>query len=87
MLTYRVEIVVGDVVTGENLYGRERDLEILWDRIQNILLSSPRRFGKTSLVRKMQRNPKREFEVIYVDVESAKPDDFVFKLARCRSGS
>ena len=79
-----MEIVVGDVVTGENLYGRERDLEVLWDRIRNnsILLSSPRRFGKTSLVREMQRNPKRGFEVIYVDVESAQsPDDFVLKLA------
>ena len=79
-----MEIVVGDVVTGENLYGRERDLEVLWDRIRNnsILLSSPRRFGKTSLVREMQRNPKSGFEVIYVDVESAKNlDDFVLKLA------
>lgn len=79
-----MDIIVGDVVTGENLYGRERDLKVLWDRIRNnsILLSSPRRFGKTSLVREMQRHPKNEFEVIYMDVESINnPEDFVLKLA------
>lgn len=79
-----MDVVVGDVVTGENLYGRERELATLWNRIQNnsILLSSPRRFGKTSLVREMQRDPKHGFSVIYMDVESTNnPDDFVLKLA------
>jgi len=79
-----VEIVVGDVVTGENLHGRERDLKILWDRIMSnsVLLSSPRRFGKTSLVREMQRNPRHGLQVVYMDVEGVgSADEFVLKLA------
>lgn len=79
-----MEIVVGDVVTGENLHGRDHDLDVLWDRIRSnsILLSSPRRFGKTSLVRHMQRCPHHQYEVVYMDVEGVEnPEDFVFKLA------
>ena len=79
-----MEIVVGDVVTGENLHGRERDLNVLWDRIRrnSILLSSPRRFGKTSLVREMQHNPRHGLQVVYMDVEGVgSADEFVLKLA------
>ena len=75
--------VVGDAVTGEKLYGRERDLDVLWDRIRSnsILLSSPRRFGKTSLLREMQRNPRYGMKVVYMDVESVgSADEFVLKL-------
>ena len=79
-----MEIVVGDVVTGENLHGRERDLDVLWDRIRSnsVLLSSPRRFGKTSLVREMQRNPRNGMKMVYMDMEGAgSADEFVLKLA------
>ena len=79
-----MDIVVGDVVTGENLHGRERELDVLWDRIRSnsILLSSPRRFGKTSLVREMQRSPRHGIEILYMDVESVgSADEFVLKLA------
>ena len=79
-----MEIVVGSPVTGENLYGREGELERLWSRIPNnsILLSSPRRFGKTSLVREMQRAPRDGFEVVYVDVEGIKsPQELIAYLA------
>ena len=79
-----MDIVIGDAVTGKNMYGREQNLKVLWERIGNnsILLSSPRRFGKTSLVREMQRKPKYGFQVIYVDVEGVKnTDEFVLKMA------
>ena len=79
-----MEIVVGDVVTGENLHGRERDLDVLWDRIRSnsVLLSSPRRFGKTSLVREMQRNPRNGMKMVYMDMEGVgSADEFVLKLA------
>ena len=71
-------------MTGKNLHGRERDLDVLWDRIgsNSVLLSSPRRFGKTSLVREMQRSPRNGMKVVYMDVEGAgSADEFVLKLA------
>lgn len=69
-----MDIVVGSPATGENFYGREREMDVLWSRIRNnsILLSSPRRFGKTSLVKQMQRAPRDGFEVVYVDAEGVK---------------
>lgn len=79
-----VEIVVGAPVTGENLHGREEELDELWSRIKinSILLSSPRRFGKTSLVKEMERAPRDGFEVVYLDVESVDSvQEFVSRLA------
>ena len=84
MFNYGVDIVLGPPVTGENLYGRDGELDTLWDRIRNnsILLLSPRRFGKTSLVREMERNPRDGFAVVYMDVEGAgSPGDLVEGLA------
>ena len=78
-----MEIVVGTPVTGEDLYGRELELDRLWDRIRNnsILLSSPRRFGKASLVKEMKRAPRGGFEVVYLDVEGIDSvEDFVTEL-------
>ena len=79
-----MEIVVGAPVTGENLHGREDELDELWSRIKinSILLSSPRRFGKTSLVKEMKRAPRDGFEVVYLDVESVNSvQEFVSRLA------
>ena len=79
-----MEIVVGAPVTGENLHGRERELDVLWPRTKNnsILLSSPRRFGKTSLVKEMERDPRDGFEIVYMEVEGVNSlDDFVVELA------
>lgn len=78
-----MEIVVGPPVTGENLYGRKRELDTLWSAIKNnnILLSSPRRFGKTSLVKEMERAPRDGFKVTYLDVEGiCSVQDFVSDL-------
>ena len=83
-----MEIVVGAPVTGENLHGREGELDELWSRIRNnsILLASPRRFGKTSLVKEMERAPRDGFEVVYLEVEGInRVQDFVSSLAEALS--
>ena len=78
-----MDMIVGDVVTGDNLFGRKEKIKELWDRIDanSILLSSPRRFGKTSLVHEMKLCPKDGWNVIYTDVEGIEtPEDFVLNL-------
>ena len=83
-----MDIVVGSPATGENFYGREHELEMLWSRIRNnsVLLASPRRFGKTSLVKQMQRAPRDGFEVVYVDAEGVKsPQRLIALIAEALS--
>ncbi|MBN2097818.1 MAG: AAA family ATPase [Candidatus Omnitrophica bacterium] len=64
--------VFGDVVKGEYFTNREDELKELTSDLssgQNILLFSPRRYGKTSLIMKILDNLKKEGIIpIYVDL-------------------
>lgn len=69
-----MKIIVGQNVRGDNFFDRENELREIWDSINNgshILLSAPRRVGKTSIMYKIQDKPQDDFIVLYVDVESA----------------
>jgi len=73
-------VIIGPPVSGKDLIGREHDMENLWDAAENgsVLLISPRRFGKTSMVTEMQKRPRAGYRVLYVDVEyMTRPEDFV----------
>ena len=71
-VNHRNPFVFGDVVTGENFADRGKEIKELLSDLrggQNILLFSPRRFGKTSLVKEvLARMDEREFLRIYVDL-------------------
>ena len=78
-----MDIVTGNIVKGEDLYGRERELELLWNTIEkdSLLLTSPRRYGKTSIVNYMKDKPQPGWSAIYIDMEgSAKPHEFIMEL-------
>ncbi len=76
--------IVGQVAMGDNFWDRAYELEDIWDAIENgshVLLSAPRRVGKTSIMRKMQHEPKEGYFLIYIDTESAdKENEFWHKL-------
>ena len=64
--------ITGQAVTGENLYGRSRELADLWEKLEqgeHVLMLAPRRVGKTSLMQELQRDPRERWAVIYVEVE------------------
>ena len=78
-----MDIVVGNIVTGEDLYGRKRELQLLWKTIEkdSLLLTSPRRYGKTSIVNDMKDNPRPGWSVTYIDMEGfADPYEFIIEL-------
>ena len=78
-----MDIVVGSVVRGDDLYGRDSELRLLWKMIEkdSLLLTSPRRYGKTSVVNAMKDNPLAGWSVIYIDMEgSSDPYEFVVEL-------
>ena len=45
--------ITGQAVVGDDLYGRDYELDRLWERLEqgeHILMLAPRRVGKTSLI-------------------------------------
>lgn len=66
--------VTGPPVMGDDLYGRQQAIDQLWSRLgggEHLLMLAPRRVGKTSLMRELHRDPRTNWEVVYVDVEGA----------------
>ena len=51
----------GGTVQGEAIIGRDNEIRELWDRLekQSVIVTSERRVGKTSVLRKMSENPVR----------------------------
>lgn len=85
MLCNGVDIVTGNIVKGDDLYGRDYELDLLWKTVEkdSLLLTSPRRYGKTSVVKAMEDNPRAGWSVIYVDMEgSSDPPEFVAELSK-----
>ncbi len=78
---------VGNWVSGEKFWGRETELQSfieLLDEGANILLTAPRRTGKTSLMREVARRLEERGKdtAIYVDLErSHSPEDAIVELS------
>ncbi len=67
--------VTGPPVVGDDLYGRAQEIEQLWAALargENPLMLAPRRVGKTSLMQELQRDPRANWDVVYIDVEDAR---------------
>jgi hypothetical protein len=65
------ELVIGSTPRGEDYFGQEDLIEILWSRLKkgNVLLVAPRRFGKTAAMYMLLDFPRQPFIPIYIDVE------------------
>lgn len=69
-----MKIVVGQAVHGEDFWNRENELLDIWDAVESgshILISAPRRVGKTSIMHNIRENPKENYIAIYINTESA----------------
>jgi len=67
-------IIVGQAVRGDNFWDRKNEILDIWDAIESsshILISAPRRVGKTSIMYKILDEPKANFIPLYIDTESA----------------
>ena len=77
-----IKIIAGQVASGDDFFNRNNEFEILWQRIisgSNIIISAPRRVGKTSLVCHIRDNPRPNFHVIYMITESVNDENEFFK--------
>ena len=59
--------IVGPPVRDENLFGQEELISLVWSKLEvtNILLTAPRRFGKTSIMLNLYDYPKESYKVIH----------------------
>jgi hypothetical protein len=77
-------IVTGAMAVGSAFYDREAAIGEIWGSLQNkknILLRAPRRFGKTSLLNHIAKNPLKGWQVCFVDLEGGdSAERFVEKI-------
>lgn len=77
-------IVVGNPVTGDDFFNREdelRELRALLTQGASILLTAPRRIGKTSLLLEARRRFEDDYAFLFVDVQACRSEvECILKL-------
>jgi hypothetical protein len=75
----------GNWVVGEQFWDREVELSLFMERLDegaHLLLTAPRRIGKTSLLKEAARRLEGRFLCLYVDLQKAEsPSDAVVELS------
>ena len=67
----RVEFYTGEPVEPSDLWFRDPYIDQVWEtlRRQHVLISAPRRTGKTSVMNHLARNPREGYLVVYQNVQ------------------
>jgi len=81
----KISIKVGPPVEGADFYGREKELQQAWDlhisKGVSLLLSAPRRVGKTSFSKKMLKYAEEKgWKTMYLDLEGITTESEFVKL-------
>src|SRR5665647_486465 len=77
-----MKITTGQAARGDNFFKRPILINKLWRKIDSdssIIISAPRRVGKTSLMRYIEDNPKEKYYIIYVITESVYNENKYYK--------
>ena len=76
--------ITGSPVEGNNFFGREKELEYVWKHIQkgnSIILSAPRRVGKSSLAKKIIQQAKNTgWNSLEINLEEIKSEEGFLKV-------
>lgn len=75
---------IGPPVEGDNFYGRSKEIALanrLLDSMHSLLLSAPRRIGKSSLAKKLiQEKQTQGWTCVYIDLEEISTEQGFLKL-------
>jgi len=74
---------VGSTVVGTDFYGRDKFVDLVWSKLEagNVLLAAPRRFGKTSIMRRLMDEPRGDYKLVHADLEHlTEPADLIALL-------
>ena len=88
----RNPFVYGKTVSGEQFWNRDKEVKELVAEItncQNIIIFSPRRYGKTSLIKRVLGKVKaRGILTFYIDLYPAiNKQKFIEILNQCKNGN
>lgn len=76
--------ITGSPVEGSNFFGREKELEYVWKHIQkgnSIILSAPRRVGKSSLAKKIIKQANvAGWNTLEINLEEIKSEEGFLKV-------
>ena len=75
--------VLGGHVPPERVVGRDEFIDVMWNKLENdsIVLVSERRIGKTSVIFKMYKEPRKGWYPVYLVVEGVRsPTEFISKI-------
>ena len=81
----KLRSIVGQIPDPDDLIGREETIEHLWQQIEtsNILLLSPRRFGKSGIMRHVLLRPRAGYLPLSFELEDVdSPEEFVWRITR-----
>jgi adenosyl cobinamide kinase/adenosyl cobinamide phosphate guanylyltransferase len=81
----KISIKIGPPVEGDDFYGREKELLNAWEihlsKGTSLLLSAPRRVGKSSFSKKMLKIAETNgWKTLYLDLEGVKTEDEFVKI-------
>ena len=79
-----IENIIGPPVEGEDFYGREKELSKanrLLDSRHSLLISAPRRIGKSSLAKRLIADKTNQgWKCVYIDLEETTTEEGFLKL-------
>ena len=85
MTTEKISITTGTPVEGKNFYGREKELQYAWNFLVlkgvSLLLSAPRRVGKSSFSKKLLKLAEENgWKTLYLDLQGIGTENDFVKL-------
>ncbi|GGD61090.1 hypothetical protein GCM10011514_26340 [Emticicia aquatilis] len=78
-----MKLSIGKTATGDNFFLRNDVVHEIYEALEegnNLLLSAPRRVGKTSIIHFIKDNPAEEYYCVYVDTEDVSDSQTFFKV-------
>ena len=76
------KIIIGKDATGDYYYKRGAIEREIWEEIEkgnNILISAPRRVGKTSVMKSIVGNPKEGYKLIFKNIQGVNTEEGFYK--------
>ncbi len=77
------DLVIGGPPRGGDYFGQDRLIDKIWSHLKkdNVLLTAPRRFGKTGAMYRLLDEPRDNFIPLYINVEYlSSADGFIIEL-------
>ena len=78
-----MKLSIGKIASDENFFSRNDIIAEIYEALEeggNLLLSAPRRVGKTSIIQFIKDNPTDEYYCVYVDTEDVSDSQTFFKV-------